>query len=116
MESILTSIKQKLGIDELDESFDVDVIMDINMAFETLNDLGVGPSDGFVIEDKTATWMDFTQGDKGLESVKTYIYLKVRIVFDPPASSIVMDAMSRSISELEWRLCNRRREEEIQNG
>jgi len=104
MDSILTSIKKLLGMTEDYEAFDTDIIMYINSAFSTLNQLGVGPKEGFVIEDETAVWSDFL-GDKiNLETVKTYIYLKVRIMFDPPTSSAVLDATERMIKEHEFRL------------
>lgn len=104
VDSILTSIKKLLGPEEVYEQFDTDIIMHINSAFSTLTQLGVGPEEGFVIKDKTAIWTDFIQDDKRLEFVKTYIYLKVKLVFDPPLSSSVLDAMNRQINELEWRL------------
>lgn len=104
MESILTSIKKLLGIAEDDEHFDIDVIMGINSAFSVLTQLGVGPEDGFLITDKNATWIEFMQDDKRLEFLKTYVYLKTKLVFDPPLSSAVIDAINRQISELEWRL------------
>ena len=78
--------------------------MHINSAFSSLTQLGVGPQDGFFIKDETDLWTDFIQDDKRLEFVKTYIYLKVKLVFDPPLSSSVLDAMNRQINELEWRL------------
>lgn len=102
MDSILTSIKKLLGIQEEYEHFDVDIIMHINTAFMVLTQLGVGPSEGFTIDDKYDVWSDFTT--ENLEAVKTYVYLKVRIAFDPPNSSSVMEAMNRQISEYEWRL------------
>ena len=104
VDSILTSIKKLLGPEEIYEHFDADIIMHINSAFSTLTQLGVGPEEGFVITDKTAIWTDFIQDNKRLEFVKTYIYLKVKLVFDPPLSSSVLDAMNRQINELEWRL------------
>ena len=104
VDSILTSIKKLLGPEEVYEHFDTDIIMHINFTFSTLTQLGVGPEEGFVIKDKTAIWTDFIQDDKRLEFVKTYIYLKVKLVFDPPLSSSVLDAMNRQINELEWRL------------
>ena len=104
VDSILTSIKKLLGPEEIYEHFDADIIMHINSAFSTLTQLGVVPEEGFVIKDKTAIWTDFIQDDKRLEFVKTYIYLKVKLVFDPPLSSSVLDAMNRQINELEWRL------------
>lgn len=103
MDSILTSIKKMLGIIEEDESFDIDIIIHINTAFSTLTQLGVGPKEGFAIRDKTTLWTDFVD-DIRLENVRSYIYLKVRQVFDPPTNSAVLDAISRQISELEWRM------------
>ena len=103
-ESILTTIKKLLGVPEDYEHFDTDITMHINSVFLILNQLGVGPSDGFSITDKTATWNDFISDNKKLEVVKSYMYMKVRLLFDPPISSAVMECMNRMISELEWRL------------
>lgn len=104
MESILTSIKKLLGITEECEDFDPDIIMHINTVFTILNQLGVGPSEGFYISDKSKTWDEFLSNKFYLESVKTYVYLKVRLIFDPPLSSAVSEAMKQMISELEFRL------------
>lgn len=104
MESILTSIKKLLGITEEYEHFDQDIIMHINSVFMILTQMGVGPENGFTISNKESKWKDFTNDDKKIEAVKSYVYLKVRLLFDPPASSSVMEAINRSISELEWRL------------
>lgn len=104
MESILTSIKKLLGITEDDSSFDLDIIMLINSAFVNLQQLGVGPSEGFSIEDDTATWADFLGDDKAVHMVRNFIWLKVKMVFDPPTSSFVMDAMKHEIAQDEWRL------------
>lgn len=103
-DSILTSIKEMLGPSEEYEHFDADIIMHINTVFMILNQLGVGPSEGFSISDKTAVWSDFISNASNLESVKTYIYLKVKLLFDPPLNSAVIETFNRSISELEWRL------------
>lgn len=103
-DSILNSIKGLLYIDESENGFDSDIIMHINSVFMVLNQLGVGPNDGFCITDDSATWTDFIGEDKTLAGVKTYIYMKVKMIFDPPTSSSVMDAMKRSIDEFEWRL------------
>lgn len=103
-ESILTSIKKLLGVPEDYEHFDTDITMHINSVFMILNQLGVGPSDGFSITDKTASWSDFISDNKKLEAVKSYVYMKVRLLFDPPMSSSVMECMNRMISEMEWRL------------
>ena len=104
MESILTSIKKLLGIPEEHEHFDPDLIMHINSVFMILAQMGVGPSEGFRIEDELATWEDFLPENSNMDSVKSYIHLKVKLLFDPPASSTVMEAMNRMIKEFEWRL------------
>ena len=105
MESILTSIKKLLGIAEEYEHFDNDIIMHINSVFMILTQLGVGPSKGFVITDSSASWDDFLpEGGEKLQAVKTYMYMKVRLMFDPPNSSAVMESMNRMINEFEWRL------------
>ena len=103
-ESILSSIKKLLMIPDVDEAFDLDISVHINTAFMTLNQLGVGPNKTFSIKDKDATWSSFFEGREDLEGVKTYVYLKVRMIFDPPSSSAVMDAYKEQINELEWRL------------
>ena len=102
--SILTSIKKLLGIAEEDTSFDQDIIMHINTVFAILSQLGVGPANGFSIEDEGAIWSDYLGNVTNLELVKSYIYMKVRSMFDPPTSSILADAMNKNISELEWRI------------
>ena len=102
--SILTSIKKLLGIAEEDASFDQDIIMHINTVFAILAQLGVGPANGFSIEDDGAIWSDYLGNVTNLELVKSYIYMKVRSMFDPPTSSILADAMNKNISELEWRI------------
>lgn len=104
MDSILKTIKKLLGISDEETHFDTDIIMHINSVFSILHQLGVGPDKSFSIQDDTATWDDFIEDDNNFNDVKTYIYLKVRLLFDPPASSSVMSAMERQISELEWRL------------
>lgn len=104
MDSILTSIKIMLGITKECTDFDSQIIMHINSVFMILNQLGVGPSDCFRIEDDLAIWSDFIKDEKNLESVKTYMYLKVKLIFDPPLSSAVKDATNQMIKELEWRL------------
>ena len=103
MESILTSIKKLLGIQEEYTNFDNDIIMHINSTFSTLTQLGVGPSNGFIIKDKSSTWDEFVS-DNRLECVKSYVYLKVRLLFDPPSTSAVMDSINRQITEYEWRI------------
>ena len=102
-ESILLSIKKLLGIMPNYTQFDDDIIIHINTAFATLNQLGVGPSEGFMIEDKFAEWQDYTTS-KNLTMIRTYIYLKVRLLFDPPTSTALIESINRTISELEWRI------------
>ena len=104
MESILDSIKKMLGISAEYTQFDQDIIMHINSAFMVLTQIGVGPSDGFAIADNTTTWDEFVDDIKKVAGVKSYMYAKVRVVFDPPTSSVVMESMNRVISEYEWRL------------
>lgn len=104
MESILTSIKKLLGITEDYTHFDNDIIMHINSVFMVLTQLGVGPSEGFIIEDDKMYWEDFIEDPMTLQAVKSYMYLKVKLLFDPPTSSAVMESTNRMISEYEWRL------------
>lgn len=102
--SILVSTKKNLGIAADYTAFDQDIILHINSVFSTLNQLGVGPTYGFQIEDDVATWTDFLHGDPRLNSVKTYVYLRVRLLFDPPSTSYLISALNSQILELEWRL------------
>ena len=104
MDSILTSVKKIIGISEEDESFDTDLIMHINSVLMILNQLGVGPEDGFSIIDKSAVWTDVIGDNKLIEATKTFVGLKVRLIFDPPTSSAVLDSINKTISELEWRI------------
>jgi hypothetical protein len=108
--SILNSTKKILGIAEDYTVFDLDIITHINSAFSTLTQLGVGPANGFMIEDATPVWADFIESDLQYNSVKSYVFLKVRQLFDPPATSYLISAVERQIQELEWRL-NVHREE-----
>lgn len=103
MDSILKSIKKLLGITEEYTHFDPDIIMHINSAFFTLNQLGVGPDSPFVISGVEDEWSDFNS-NTDLESVKSYIYLKVRVLFDPPTNSSLLSSIQENIKELEWRL------------
>ena len=103
-ESILNTIKKLIGIGEDDVSFDADLITHINSVFGILWQLGIGPYEGFEIEDEGSSWQDFLPDRKYLNTVKTYMALKIRKVFDPPQSSSVMDALTSSINEYEWRI------------
>lgn len=105
MESILTSIKKLLGIEKEYDHFDQDLIMHINSVLAILTQLGVGPNEGFVIIDEESTWNDFIpENPKLVELVKTYVYKKVKILFDPPLSSAVMESLNKLISEDEFRI------------
>src|SRR5215475_15743193 len=120
--SILISTKKILGIAEEYTAFDLDIITHINTAFSTLTQLGVGPANGFMIEDDTAQWSDFitdnpvstydvaTSDDLQYNSVRSYVFLRVKQLFDPPTTSYLIDATNQQIKELEWRL-NVHREE-----
>lgn len=105
MESILTSIKALLGPGADDDSFNHDIVTHINTVFSDLHQIGIGPEDGFRIEDESSKWSDYIPAnDKNMESVKTYMYLRVKLVFDPPAGAAQLDAMQRQADRLEWRL------------
>lgn len=102
--SILTTIKKVLNLAEDYTAFDADVILHINSVFGTLWQLGIGPSDGFEIEDKDAKWSDFVDDDKTLSPVKSYMYLRVKLLFDPPTIGFVITEYKNQIEQLEWRL------------
>ena len=120
MESILTSIKKLLGIAEEYKQFDTDIIIHINSALMTLKQLGAGPKEGFIITSEMQTWEQFLGYSNNadpmmaysdtytnsvyLEAVKTYIYIKVRLVFDPPSNASLFEALKRQADELEWRI------------
>lgn len=104
MDSILTSIKKLLGLEEDQTHFDQDVLMHINSVLMIANQLGIGPNEGFSVTGYTETWIELLGERKDLEAVKTYIYLKVRLLFDPPTSGFVTDSIERTITQFEWRL------------
>lgn len=104
MLSILNSIKKLLGIEPDYHYFDPEIIIYINGVFSILLQLGVGPEGGFWIKGEEETWDEFLSGERDIESVKTYVYLKVRLAFDPPQTSYLIDAIKNQASELEWRL------------
>lgn len=103
-DSILTSTKKLLGIDAEYTHFDADIIIHINAVFLTLSQIGVGPAEGFMILDDSTKWTDFIPESTLLNTVKSYMYLKVRQLFDPPLTSSVAESMNRIISEFEWRI------------
>ena len=99
-DSILITVKKMLGLDSNYTAFDTDIVVFINTAMMTLQQIGVGPLNGFTVTGATETWEDFLPSDMMLEGVKTYIYLSVKMTFDPPATSFVMDAMKQQKEEL----------------
>jgi hypothetical protein len=103
-DSILKSIKKLLGIQEDDSYFDTDIIIAINSVFSVLTQLGVGPDTGFSISGNSEVWSDFIDEDPRMASIKSYMYMRVRMLFDPPLSASVTEAMNTSIKEFEWRL------------
>lgn len=102
--SILNSVKKVLGIEPDYTAFDLDIAMHINSVFMILNQLGVGPKTPLVIEDAETTWDEFDNGRIDIASVRIYVYLRVRLLFDPPTSSFVLSAIENQYKELEWRL------------
>ena len=105
MESILISIKKLIGFDKAYTQFDTDLIIHINSILMVLNQNGIGPDEGFAITGEMETWDDFIGSESNnLAGVKTYIYLKTKLIFDPPQSSALISAMKEEIKELEWRL------------
>ena len=103
-ESILTSVKKLLGIAEEYTQFDTDIIIHINTIFMALQQMGIGPKDGFSITDENDIWTDFMEDSMLLNSVKTYMYLRVKLLFDPPLTSSTVDSFNKLISELEFRM------------
>lgn len=121
MDSILVSIKKLLGMDADYTAFDTDIIIHINTVLMTLRQIGVESEDGFSIKGKDEVWSDFVPNVNDLESIKTYVYLKVKAVFDPPLSAAVKESMEKQAAELEWRIyveaeSIKKKEVEIQNG
>lgn len=107
MESILTSIKQMFGLGEDYTPFDPELIMHINSVFSILNDLGVGTTTTFKISDDKNTWADFLGASVDFEDTKSYMFMKVKLIFDPPASTALIEAYERQINEFQWRLMRR---------
>ena len=104
--SILDDIKKLLNLSKENTSFDTDIIIHINSVFMILNQLGVGPVEGFRISDSITKWESYITNMDDLDSIKTYIYLKVKMIFDPPLSTTVTESFKESIKEFEWRLTN----------
>ena len=103
-DSILDAVKKMLGVDLVDDSFDMELIIFINDVFSKLNQLAVGPTTTYVIDDRLDKWTDFLLDRADLNMVKTYMYLQVRITFDPPTNPSLLENMMKRIQEYEWRL------------
>lgn len=103
-DSVLADVKRMLGIQKEDEHFDCEIILHINSALTLLTQIGLGPSEGFVITGYEEQWEDFIGDLKDRESIKVYVYFKVRLGFDAPSNSFLVDAIENQIKELEWRL------------
>lgn len=103
-DSILNTVKKTNGLSEDYTAFDVDIIMAINDAFAALTQIGVGPADGFCIEDGSAKWTDFVPDEAKCSLVKSYISKKTRLQFDPPTSGYLIDLLKEQIKEAEFRL------------
>lgn len=105
MDSILNNVKKLLGIDSEDDSFDIDVMTMINSTIPSLAQIGIGPSNGYIVTSADDKWTDWiTTNDINLQGVKTYLYLKIKLIFDPPTNSTVVEAFNKNLNELEWRM------------
>lgn len=103
-DSILQDVKQMVGQEWDDDTYDTDIMIHINAVFFTLNQLGVGPEDGFSISDKDQLWSSYTTPPRNLDAVKSYIYLRVRLLFDPPTNSFLVTSLQKQVDQIEWRL------------
>lgn len=103
-DSIFLTIKTMLGFSEEDDTFDTDILININSSIMRLNQLGLGPKEGYHITGKDETWNDYIGESKKLEATKLYIYERARLVIDPPSSSFVLEALKEDCKELEWRI------------
>lgn len=103
-QSILNSVKKMVGVDPSLTVFDLDILTNINSVFSDLEQLGIGPVDGFMIEDDAPTWDDFLGNDNRLNSVKSYMYFRVKLMFDPPQTGYLIDSLNAQVEKMEWRL------------
>ena len=104
IDSILKSVKKDLNVSLDDSYFDPELIMHINTAFSVLHQLGVGPKSGFSISDDTAVWSDFLGNNPLINIVKSYVPKKVKVLFDPPNTGPLSEALNKQLSEMEWRI------------
>lgn len=103
-QSILDSVKKMVGVDSSLTVFDLDILTHINSVFADLEQLGIGPVGGFMIEDNVPTWDAFLGDDPRLSSVKSYMYFRVRLMFDPPQTSYLIESFNAQVTKMEWRL------------
>lgn len=103
-QSILNSVKKMVGVDPSLTVFDLDILTHINSVFADLEQLGIGPVDGFMIEDAVPTWDAFFGDDNRMSSIKSYVYFRVRLMFDPPQTSYLIESFDKQIEKMEWRL------------
>lgn len=103
-DSIFDELKEMVGQEADDDSFDIEIKNHINSIFFTLNQLGVGPTAGFAIADRNTLWMSFTANNVLLNAVKSYMYARLRLLFDPPTNSFLVESLQKQITETEWRL------------
>lgn len=106
MNSILNTIKPMIGIRPEDESFDLQMVVTINSALSQLNQLGFGPVGGLVVRDSSTSWDELIGDKTNAEFVKTYLYFKTKLAFDPPTNSAAIAAIERQLAEIEWRIVN----------
>lgn len=105
IDSILDTIKKLLGIDPDDDSFDLDIIVIINSITPILSQMGIGPSNGYIVTSKEDKWSDYIKDNTiNLEGVKNYIFIKTKLIFDPPPNSTTIDSFNKILNELEWRM------------
>jgi hypothetical protein len=102
-DSIFLSVKDYLGPSDEDTHFDGQIIEQINSVFQTLHQLGIGPKEGFYIEDDSTTWSEYLTNGVLLHSIKSYMQMKVKMALDPPTSSFVLESMKEQVREFEWR-------------
>lgn len=105
IDGILDTIKKLLGIDEDDDSFDIDIIIIINSITPILGQMGIGPSNGYIVTSKEDKWSDYiSDSEINLEGIKNYIFIKTKLIFDPPTNSTTIESFNKVLSELEWRM------------
>lgn len=103
-QSILDNVKKMVGVDPSLTVFDLDILTHINSVFADLEQLGIGPVGGYMIEDNVPTWDAFLGNDPRLSSVKSYVYFRVRLMFDPPQTSYLIESLNKQVEKMEWRL------------